>query len=125
MFFLIIDFCLFLLFFLLFKVTHPDVGHRLGVFQRQISRWAGKQQTARDAMTKHASWLRKFGQEIQTTRNSQNRNNSINQTQNKKQTRSSNIAAAVLSPRIKSKGAMKSQSDDRMDSVQRSFSNEI
>ena len=106
-------------------MTHPDVGHRLGVFQRQISQWAGRQQTARDAMTKHASWLRKFGQEIQTTRNQ----HTVPRSSGQKKTamvRSSSIAAAVLSPRIKSdRGVMKSQSDDRMESVQRSFANEL
>ena len=81
-------------------VTHPDISHRLGVFQSQISRWSGSQQTARDAMTRHASWLRKFGQDIQTTRSM---NNIVRNTNTEKKpamkTRSSEIASAALSPK--------------------------
>ena len=49
-------------------MSNPENDHRRDVFQRQIQRWAGRQQTARDAMSKHANWLRKFGKEIQGAR---------------------------------------------------------
>lgn len=100
-------------------VTHPDAGRRLNVFQSQISRWAGKQQTARDAMTRHASWLRKFGKEIQTTRNVQNARNASK----KATTRSSEIASAVLSPK---KGGQKTKSKiQNMENVADTCSHEI
>ena len=51
-----------------FLAFNSERDHRHEVFQRQIQRWAGRQQTARDAMSKHANWLRKFGQEIQGAR---------------------------------------------------------
>ena len=78
-------------------VSNAESQRQQGIFNRNIQRWEGRQQRTRDAMSKHANWLRQFGQEIQGARNSKR---SSNKQTGHKEVRKG-MAAKVLSPNVK------------------------
>ena len=94
-------------------VPNPESNHRRDVFQRQIQSWAGRQQTARDAMSKHAKWLRKFGQEIQGAR--VNEANHVGPGGKSKPAKAKSVtrglAANVLSPNVKRAAGLDSKEE--------------